>query len=141
MIASESVALDSQGFSVERDIAPGEAVYIDVNNNLHTKQCTSAGKHTPCIFEHVYFARPDSLMDSISVYKARLRMGERLADKLLKQRPNHDIDVVIPIPDTSRPSALELANRLGIKFREGFVKNRYIGRITSVWDRIKTGAS
>ena len=128
MIASESVALDSQGFSVERDVAPGEAVYIDVNNNLFTKQCCPAGKHTPCIFEHVYFARPDSLMDSISVYKARLRMGERLADKLLKERPNHDIDVVIPIPDTSRPSALELANRLGIKFREGFVKNRYIGR-------------
>ena len=97
MIASESVALDSQGFSVERDIAPGEAVYIDVNNKLHTKQCTPAGKHTPCIFEHVYFARPDSLMDSISVYKARLRMGERLADKLLKQKPNHDIDVVIVV--------------------------------------------
>ena len=128
MIASESVALDSQGFTVERDVAPGEGVYIDVGNNLFTKQCTQAGKHTPCIFEHVYFARPDSLMDSISVYKARLRMGEKLADKLINERPNHDIDVVIPIPDTSRPSALQLANRLGIKFREGFVKNRYIGR-------------
>ncbi|NKB31841.1 MAG: amidophosphoribosyltransferase [Pseudomonadales bacterium] len=128
MIASESVALDSQGFTVERDVAPGEAVYIDVNNNLFTKVCTEPGTHTPCIFEHVYFARPDSLMDSISVYKARLRMGEKLADKLQRLRPENDIDVVIPIPDTSRTSALELANRLGIKFREGFVKNRYIGR-------------
>jgi amidophosphoribosyltransferase len=128
MIASESVALDSQGFSIERDVAPGEAVYVDVHNNLHSKLCTEPGEHTPCIFEHVYFARPDSLMDSISVYKARLRMGEKLADKLDKLRPNYDIDVVIPIPDTSRTSALELANRLGIKYREGFVKNRYIGR-------------
>ncbi|MED5411020.1 MAG: amidophosphoribosyltransferase [Pseudomonadota bacterium] len=128
MIASESVALDSQGFTIERDVAPGEAVYIDVKNNLFTKLCSESGVHTPCIFEHVYFARPDSLMDSISVYKARLRMGEKLADKLDKLRPDHDIDVVIPIPDTSRTSALELANRLGIKFREGFVKNRYIGR-------------
>ena len=128
MIASESVALDSQGFTIERDVAPGEAVYIDVKNNLFTELCSEPGVHTPCIFEHVYFARPDSLMDSISVYKARLRMGEKLADKLNKLRPDHDIDVVIPIPDTSRTSALELANRLGIKFREGFVKNRYIGR-------------
>jgi amidophosphoribosyltransferase len=128
MIASESVALDSQGFTLERDVAPAEAVYIDLNGKLHTKVCAEPGKYTPCIFEHVYFARPDSLMDSISVYKARLRMGERLADKLLRQRPGHDIDVVIPIPDTSRTSALELANRLGLKYREGFVKNRYIGR-------------
>lgn len=128
MIASESVALDSQGFEIERDVAPGEAVYVDVKGNLHTQVCTEPGEHTPCIFEHVYFARPDSLMDSISVYKARLRMGEKLADKVLRLRPDHDIDVVIPIPDTSRTSALELANRLGIKYREGFVKNRYIGR-------------
>ena len=128
MIASESVALDSQGFTIERDVAPGEAVYIDVQGKLHTKVCTDAGEHTPCIFEHVYFARPDSLMDGISVYKSRLRMGEKLANKLLKERPDHDIDVVIPIPDTSRTSALELANKLGVKFREGFVKNRYIGR-------------
>jgi len=128
MIASESVALDSQGFSIERDVAPGEAVFIDVNGNLHTKVCTQQGEHTPCIFEHVYFARPDSLMDNISVYKARLRMGEKLADKLKRLRPENDIDVVIPIPDTSRTSALELAKRLGLKFREGFVKNRYIGR-------------
>ena len=130
MIASESVALDSQGFEVERDVAPGEAVFIDVDGNLHTQICTEPGIHTPCIFEHVYFARPDSMMDSISVYKARLRMGEKLAEKLRRLRPdgNLDIDVVIPIPDTSRPSALELANLLGLKFREGFVKNRYIGR-------------
>lgn len=128
MIASESVALDSQGFTLVRDVAPGEAVYIDVKGNLHTEICTEQGEHTPCIFEHVYFARPDSFMDGISVYKARLRMGERLADKIERVRPAHDIDVVIPIPDTSRTSALELANRLGIKFREGFVKNRYIGR-------------
>lgn len=128
MIASESVALDSQGFTIERDVAPGEAVYVDVNGKLHTQECTDPGEHTPCIFEHVYFARPDSLMDSISVYKARLRMGEKLADKVKRLRPDHDIDVVIPIPDTSRTSALELANRLGLKYREGFVKNRYIGR-------------
>ncbi|MEX0963430.1 MAG: amidophosphoribosyltransferase [Pseudohongiellaceae bacterium] len=128
MIASESVALDSQGFTLERDVAPGEAVYIDVKGNLHTQVCTEPGLHTPCIFELVYFARPDSLMDGISVYKARLRMGERLADKIERVRPAHDIDVIIPIPDTSRTSALELANRLGLKFREGFVKNRYIGR-------------
>ena len=128
MIASESVALDSQGFNLDRDVAPGEAVFIDVNGTLHSKVCTEPGDHTPCIFEQVYFARPDSLMDGISVYKARLRMGEKLADKLKRLRPNHDIDVVIPIPDTSRTSALELANCLGLKYREGFVKNRYIGR-------------
>mgnify|MGYP001277046045 CR=1 FL=1 len=128
MIASESVALDSQGFTIERDVAPGEAVYIDVDGNLHTQICAEPAEHTPCIFEHVYFARPDSLMDNISVYKARLRMGEKLADKLIRLRPDHDIDVVIPIPDTSRTSALELANRLNLKYREGFVKNRYIGR-------------
>jgi amidophosphoribosyltransferase len=129
MIASESVALDSQGFILERDVAPGEAVYIDVEGKLHTSICcTEPAERAPCIFEHVYFARPDSLMDGISVYKARMRMGEKLADKLRRLRPDHDIDVVIPIPDTSRTSALELANRLGIKYREGFVKNRYIGR-------------
>lgn len=128
MLASESVALDSQGFTLERDVAPGEAVYVDVNGRLHTKLCAEPAAYTPCIFEHVYFARPDSLMDGISVYKARLRMGEKLADKVKRLRPDHDIDVVIPIPDTSRTSALELANQLGVKYREGFVKNRYIGR-------------
>ena len=128
MIASESVGLDSQGFTLERDVAPGEAVYIDTNGELHTQLCTEPGLHTPCIFEHVYFARPDSLMDGISVYKARMRMGDRLADKIERIRPAHDIDVIIPVPDTARTAALELANRLGLKFREGFVKNRYIGR-------------
>ena len=128
MISSESVALDSQGFEIERDLDPGEAVYLDFAGKMHARVCVEPGIHTPCIFEHVYFARPDSLMDGISVYKARLRMGEKLADKLKRLRPEHDIDVVIPIPETSRPIALELANRLGVKFREGFVKNRYIGR-------------
>ncbi len=128
MVASESVALDSQDFEIERDLAPGEAVYLDFAGKLHTRVCVEPGIHTPCIFEHVYFARPDSLMDGISVYKARLRMGEKLADKLKRLRAKQDIDVAIPIPETSRPIALELANRLGVKFREGFVKNRYIGR-------------
>lgn len=128
MIASESVALDALDFELIRDIQPGEAIYIDVDGNLHTQQCAENPKLTPCIFEHVYFARPDSIMDKISVYKARLKMGARLAEKILRERPDHDIDVVIPIPDTSRSSALELANRLGVKYREGFMKNRYIGR-------------
>ena len=128
MIASESVALDVLGFSLIRDLAPGEAVYITEDGKLHTRQCAANPVLTPCIFEHVYLARPDSIIDGISVYKARLRMGEKLADKILRERPEHDIDVVIPIPDTSRTSALELANRLGVKYREGFVKNRYIGR-------------
>ena len=128
MIASESVALDVLGFTLIRDLAPGEAVYITEEGQLFTKQCAESPKLQPCIFEHVYLARPDSIIDGISVYKARLRMGEKLADKIMRERPEHDIDVVIPIPDTSRTAALELANRLGVKFREGFVKNRYIGR-------------
>jgi amidophosphoribosyltransferase len=128
MIASESVALDSQGFKLIRDVAPGEAVYIDQEGNIETRICAADSKLTPCIFEHVYFARPDSMIDGISVYKSRLRMGEKLAQKILRVRPDHDIDVVIPIPDTSRTAAVELANSLGVKYREGFVKNRYIGR-------------
>ena len=111
-----------------RDLAPGEAVYITEDGQLHTRQCAANPVLNPCIFEHVYLARPDSIIDGVSVYKARLRMGEKLADKILRERPEHDIDVVIPIPDTSRTSALELANRMGVKYREGFVKNRYIGR-------------
>ncbi len=128
MIASESVALDVLGFSLIRDLAPGEAVYITEHGKLFTRQCSDTPKYSPCIFEHVYLARSDSFMDGVSIYKARLRMGEKLADKILRERPEHDIDVIIPIPDTSRTSALELANHLGVKFREGFVKNRYIGR-------------
>lgn len=128
MIASESVALDVLDFTLIRDLAPGEAVYITEDGQLHTRQCAANPVLNPCIFEQVYLARPDSIIDGISVYKSRLRMGENLADKILRERPDHDIDVVIPIPDTSRTSALELANRLGIKYREGFIKNRYIGR-------------
>jgi amidophosphoribosyltransferase len=128
MIASESVAVDSLGFELIRDIAPGEAVFIDVNGKLHTRQCADKPQSSPCIFEHVYFARPDSIIDGISVYKARLRMGEALAHKILRAVPNHDIDVAIPIPDTSRTSALQLSYKLGVLYREGFIKNRYIGR-------------
>jgi amidophosphoribosyltransferase len=128
MLASESVALDSQGFTLVRDVAPGEAIYIDEQGQVETMMCADDSRLTPCIFEHVYFARPDSMIDGISVYKSRLRMGEKLAQKILRERPDHDIDVIIPIPDTSRTAAVELANALGVKFREGFVKNRYIGR-------------
>ncbi|MGC8518014.1 MAG: amidophosphoribosyltransferase [Steroidobacteraceae bacterium] len=128
MLASESVALDSLGFRFVRDIAAGEAVLIDEAGRLHAHRCVAAARHAPCIFEYVYFARPDSKIDDISVYRARMRMGDRLAEKILRERPNHDIDVVIPIPDTSRTSALQLAQRLGLKYREGFTKNRYIGR-------------
>ncbi len=128
IIASESVAIDSLGFELVRDIAPGEAVYIDTEGQLHTRQCADDPQLNPCIFEHVYFDRPDSIIDSISVYKARLRMGEALAKKIERIFPDHDIDVVIPIPDTSRTSALQLSNATGVLYREGFIKNRYIGR-------------
>jgi amidophosphoribosyltransferase len=128
MLASESVALDQAGYELLRDVGPGEAVFIDEQGRLLTQQCAAAVRHTPCIFEYVYFARPDSIIDNISVYKARLRMGELLAEKIRRERPNHDIEVVIPVPDTSRTSALQVAQRLGVKYREGFIKNRYIGR-------------
>ncbi len=128
MVASENVALNVLDFELIRDIEPGEAVFIEATGKLHTKQCSEIVDHCPCIFEYVYFARPDSIIDDISVYKARLRMGEKLAEKVLREWPDHDIDVVIPIPDTSRTSALQMANSLGVKFREGFMKNRYIGR-------------
>jgi amidophosphoribosyltransferase len=128
MLASESVALDVLDFQLIRDIAPGEAVFIEANGTLHTKQCAEQIDHCPCIFEYVYFARPDSIIDNISVYKARMRMGKKLADKIRREWPDHDIDVVIPIPDTSRTAASQMAHELGVKFREGFMKNRYIGR-------------
>ncbi|MHA7878477.1 MAG: amidophosphoribosyltransferase [Saccharospirillum sp.] len=128
MVASESVALDVLGFDLIRDVAPGEAVYIDQHGQLHMQQCADTPRLNPCMFEFVYFARPDSIIDGISVYKARLRMGDALAERIQQQWPDHDIDVVIPIPDTSRTSALQLANRLGVHYREGFMKNRYIGR-------------
>jgi amidophosphoribosyltransferase len=128
MIASESVAMDVLGFKLINDILPGEAVFIRNDGQLFRDECGQRRSYTPCIFEYVYFARPDSIIDRISVYKARLRMGEALASKILRERPHHDIDVVIPIPDSSRTSALEVAHRLGVKYREGFVKNRYIGR-------------
>lgn len=128
MIASESVALSGLGFHLERDLAPGEAIYITAEGEVHTRQCADNPVLQPCIFEHVYLARPDSIIDGISVYKARLRMGEKLAEKILREWPDHDIDVVIPIPDTSRTAALQMANMLEVKYREGFIKNRYIGR-------------
>jgi len=128
MVASESVALDALGFELERDIRPGEAIFIDKSGALFTRDHHSGVGYTPCIFEFVYFARPDSVIDRLSVYKARLRMGEALAAKILRMQPDHDIDVVIPIPDTSRTAAVQVAHELGVKYREGFIKNRYIGR-------------
>jgi amidophosphoribosyltransferase len=128
MIASESVALQALGFTLLRDIAPGEAVFISSQGELHARQCAEHPKQCPCIFEMVYLARPDSIMSDISVYKTRLRMGTALGKKILRLRPGHDIDVVIPIPDTGRTAALPLAHKIGRKYREGFVKNRYIPR-------------
>ena len=128
VVASESAALDSLGFHLLRDLEPGEAVYIDTRGRLFSRQCARAPLYSPCIFEYVYLARPDSIVDDVSVYKARLRFGEHLADKILREWPHHDIDVVIPIPDTSRTACLPVQYKLGIKHREGFIKNRYIGR-------------
>ena len=128
MVASESVALDVLQFERLRDVQPGEAVFIDKERGLHSRDYDGDARHTPCIFEFVYFARPDSIIDDLSVYKARLRMGEQLAGKIVREFPEHDIDVVIPIPDTSRTAAVQVAYHLGAKYREGFIKNRYIGR-------------
>jgi amidophosphoribosyltransferase len=128
MLASESVALDQLGFELMRDVGPGEAVFIDEHGRFYSQQCVPVTRHTPCIFEYVYFARPDSIIDNISVHKARLRMGDLLAEKIRRVWPDHDIDVVIPIPDTSRTAAVQVAQLLNVKYREGFVKNRYIGR-------------
>ncbi|HNP03754.1 MAG TPA: amidophosphoribosyltransferase [Rhodocyclaceae bacterium] len=128
LIASESVALDTLGFEMVRDIEPGEAVFIDLNHNLHSRQCAQQPIYSPCIFEYVYLARPDSVIDGVSVYESRLKMGEFLAEKVRRIIPVDEIDVVIPIPDSSRPAAMQLAQVLGIPYREGFVKNRYVGR-------------
>ena len=128
MVASESVALDVLGFTLLGDVAPGEAVFIDMQGQLHQRQCARETSLHPCIFEHVYFARPDSLMDEISIYKTRMRQGEALGRKIQRLRPDLHIDVVIPIPDTSRIAAQSMAYELDIKFREGLMKNRYIGR-------------
>ena len=128
LVASESVALDTLGFQMVRDIEPGEAIFIDTNHQLHSRQCAQQPMYSPCIFEYVYLARPDSVIDGVSVYEARLAMGESLAEKVKAHIPVDEIDVVIAIPDSSRPSAMQLAHALGIPFREGFVKNRYVGR-------------
>ena len=128
MVASESVALDALQFERLRDVKPGECVFIRNDGVLNARDYAGDVRHTPCIFEYVYFARPDSILDNLSVYKARLRMGEQLAGKIVRDFPDHDIDVVIPIPDTSRTAALQVAYHLGVKYREGFIKNRYIGR-------------
>ncbi|MBB1118172.1 amidophosphoribosyltransferase [Stenotrophomonas sp. W1S232] len=128
IVASESVALDVLGFARVRDIAPGEALVITNDGQLHSEVCATATKMSPCIFEYVYFARPDSMIDNVSVHKARMRMGTKLGEKILRLKPDHDIDTIIPIPDTSRDVALEMSNVLGVKYREGFVKNRYVGR-------------
>ena len=128
MVASESVALDAVGFTFTRDVAPGEAIYVDNKGQLHTQQCSDNPKFAPCIFEYVYFARPDSFIDKVSVYQARLNMGRKLGQKIAKQWHDLDIDVVIPIPETSCDVALEIATELNLPYRQGFVKNRYIGR-------------
>ncbi len=128
MVASESVALDVLGFELVSDLEPGEAVFIDLEGHCHTQQCAQAPVYSTCIFEYVYFARPDSIIDDVYVQKARMRMGKRLGKKIKRIWPDHDIDVVIPIPDTSRTAALELAIQLDLTYREGFIKNRYIGR-------------
>jgi amidophosphoribosyltransferase len=128
VVASESVALDVLGFKLVRDVEPGEAIFIDMEGNFYSRQCAENPKLTPCIFEYVYLARPDSVIDGVSVYQTRLDMGTSLAEKIKREWSHLKIDVVIPIPDTSRPSALQLGIALGLDYREGFIKNRYIGR-------------
>ncbi len=128
LVASESVALDALGFELVRDVAPGEAIFIDMDGNFFSRQCAAQTTLNPCIFEFVYLARPDSVIDGISVYQTRLNMGESLADKIKKSYGHLGIDVVIPIPDSSRPSAMQLSQHLNLPYREGFIKNRYIGR-------------
>jgi amidophosphoribosyltransferase len=128
LVASESVACKALGFEPERDVAPGEAVIVRMDGSFHSKVCHPNPMHTPCVFEQVYFARPDSTIDGISVHAARLRMGEALSRSILKSMPDHGIEAVIPVPDSGRIAALGLASELDVPYREGFVKNRYIGR-------------
>jgi amidophosphoribosyltransferase len=128
MVASESVAIEGTGHKVTRDVAPGEAIFIDLDGRVHAQQCAEHPSLYPCMFEYVYLARPDSVMDGVSVYQARLNMGETLAQRLISTMPPSEIDVVIPIPESSRPSAMQLAQKIGKPYREGFVKNRYVGR-------------
>ena len=128
LVASESVALDLLGYETLRDLSPGEAIFIDSKNNFYHSSLKNKEKHTPCIFEYVYFARPDSIINGVNVQEARMKMGKQLANKILREWPNNDIDVIIPIPESSRTAALEMAYRLNINYREGFIKNRYIGR-------------
>lgn len=128
MFASESVALDVIGYERERDVAPGEAIFIDMEGNVHKQVCAANTRYNTCIFEYVYLARPDSIIDDVSVYKSRMEMGKQLGKKLLREWPDHDIDVIIPVPDTSRTAALEMAKDMRVSYREGFIKNRYIGR-------------
>ena len=126
--ASESVVLNVMQYDIERDVSPGEAIFVDMDGNIHSRQCAVDASPSPCIFEYVYLSRPDSMIDRISVYKTRLRMGEWLGKRFLEEFPNHDIDVVMPVPDTSRAAALQLAHTIGVKYREGFIKNRYFDR-------------
>nr|HMQ73823.1 amidophosphoribosyltransferase [Rubrivivax sp.] len=128
MVASETVAIEGTGHRVARDVAPGEAVFVDLAGRVHARQCADDPRHYPCMFEYVYLARPDSVLDGISVYQARLNLGETLAQRVVSAMPPSAIDVVIPIPESSRPSAMQLAARIGKPYREGFVKNRYVGR-------------
>lgn len=128
MFASESVALDVIGYERERDVKPGEAIFADLHGNVHSRICAENPRYRTCIFEYVYLARPDSIIDGVSVYKSRMEMGKRLGKKLLREWPDHDIDVIIPVPDTSRTAALEMAKDMKVSYREGFIKNRYIGR-------------
>jgi amidophosphoribosyltransferase len=128
MFASESVAIEGIGFEFVRDVAPGEAIFIDTEGKLHSRLCADNAILSPCIFEYVYFARPDSSIDGVNVYNCRLRMGELLAQKLARELRLSEVDVVMPIPDSSRPAGMELASTLELPYREGFIKNRYVGR-------------
>jgi amidophosphoribosyltransferase len=128
IVASESLVLESGGYEIVRDVAPGEAIFITADGEMHSRQCAANPRLVPCSFEYVYLARPDSIMNGISVYEARLRLGNRLADTIAAYTPMGDVDVVMPIPDSSRPAAMQVARKLGIEYREGFYKNRYVGR-------------